>query len=104
PLPAQPLTRDTLLQPLRRPPTLQRLASPRSSGLTGAFSAPAVATTTLANQPASASSTWTYVGITSVTVTWVENGNPLGVTNYELKRKTPVLSNRQSLRSYAYSP
>ena len=37
-----------------------------------------VTTATLANQPASAASTWTAVNYTSVTVQWADNGNPAG--------------------------
>src|SRR4029077_4753598 len=58
------------------------------SGATSAFSSPAVSTATQANQPATAGSTWTMVSVTSVSVTWAENGNPLNVTKYVVQLST----------------
>lgn len=54
-------------------------SSPWSSNIT---------TATLANAPATAVSTWTAVNITSITVTWLDNGNPLDVTQYEVQLST----------------
>src|SRR6185295_12833729 len=48
------------------------------SGSTGSFTLGSVSTATLANAPVSLSSTWTMVGVTSVTVQWGSNGNPVG--------------------------
>src|SRR6185295_7399841 len=48
------------------------------SGSTGSFTIATVSTATLANAPVSLSSTWTMVGVTSVTVQWGSNGNPVG--------------------------
>ncbi len=47
-----------------------------------------VTTATLANQPASAASTWTAVNITSLTVNWLGNGNPAAVTQYAVQLTT----------------
>lgn len=45
-------------------------------------------TSTLANDPATAVSTWTAVNITSITVTWTANSNPAGVTTYHVQLST----------------
>ncbi|MCG3204500.1 MAG: hypothetical protein KCHDKBKB_01215 [Elusimicrobia bacterium] len=47
-----------------------------------------ISTSTLANAPFSAASTWTAVNFTSVTVTWLDNGNPLNVTRYQVQLST----------------
>src|SRR5262249_9787806 len=57
------------------------------NGSTSTYSG-SVTTATLANVPGAVSSTWTYVGITSVTVTWANGGNPSAVTQYVVQLST----------------
>ncbi len=47
-----------------------------------------ITTATLANPPIAAAATWTYVGFSSLSVTWVSNGNPSNVTRYVVDLST----------------
>src|SRR5262249_40032690 len=69
------------------------------NGSTSSFSAPALATATLANAPVSHTSTWTAVNFTSITVAWAKNGNP-DDTTYQVVLATST-NYDGSLTSYA---